>query len=258
MKNSEAGFTLPELMAVMAISLLFSALIFAFGFTYWRDGILLQADEDTLITRLNASDFLRENIGGSSGLVIQNSIADPHALAPDPADASNQYWLPIHATPGTVSMGSAGTYTPLIYYRKFSVNSSNNFIMNGTAPYEDEYVLYLDGSTKQLMLRSIANPSATGNRLKTSCPPALATGSCPSDRTISTSLASIGLRYFSKSGNPIDHTSVYDSDINQYVGPDFPVVEVAEFTVNLKQRPTFFSTNAVSNSAVIRIALRNS
>ncbi len=258
LRYESGGYTLPELLAVMAVSLLFSALIVSFGFTYWRDGNLMQADQDTLISRLNTGDFLRENIGNSSGLVIQNSIPDPNALVPDPADATNQYWKPIHAIPGNTPIGASGTYTPLVYFRRLSTNSSNVVIMNGLNPYEDEYVLYLNGATKQLLVRSIANPNASGNRLKTSCPPAMASATCPEDRVISNSVISIDMRYFSRSGNLIDYTSIYDSNINQYMGPDFPVVEVTEFTLNLQQKPTFFTNFAVSNRTVIRIALRNS
>lgn len=258
MKNQEEGFTLPELLVTIILSALFSMLILFFFVSYWRDGYLLEADLDTLVTRLDAGDLLREEIGTSSGLIIQNGIADTHTAVPDPANATNQYWIPIHAIPGTVSVGTSGTVTPLIYFKRYSFDSTNHYIMNGTQPFEDEYVLYLNGTTKSLMQRSLANPAATGDKLMTSCPPNMASASCPADKTIAGDLASVGMRYFSRTGNLIDYTSIFDTNTNSYAGPDFTAVEVVEMTLNLSKKPTLQKTNATSNSTIIRIALRNS
>lgn len=257
MTNNQKGFSLPELIVVIVLSGLFSSLILFFFINYFRYGYLLQADLDTLTTRLNAGDILREGVGSSTGLIIQNSIADSNTLVADPDNASGNYWLPIHAIPGNKPVGNSGTETPLIYFRRFSLNNSGNYIMNGSQPYEDEYILYLDGTTRSLMQRTLANPSATGNRATTSCPPNLASVSCPADKTVADDLASIDMRYFSRNGNLIDYTSIWDADTNSYIGPDFTVVEVVELTLNLSKKPSLQTTYATSNSTIIRIALRN-
>ncbi len=251
----EDGFTLPELLVVTVVTGFFIGLIVYFTFSYWRYGYLLEADLDTFITRLNAGDVLREQVGTSAGLIQQNGITDPHANNPDPGNTS--YWIMMHAIPGTKTVPASGSTTPLIYFRRLSFNTSGNIIMNGSQPYEDEFVLYLDGSSKELRLRSLANPVAPSNRLKTSCPPSIASSSCPADRVFATDLASVGLRYFSRSGNPIDWTSITDPITGQYAGPDFTVVEVVEFTLNITKKPLFQQTNATVNSTVVRIALRN-
>ncbi|MBX4197414.1 type II secretion system GspH family protein [Candidatus Saccharibacteria bacterium] len=256
MRKTGAGFTLPELLVTIILAGFFSSLILYFTFNYWQYGYLLQADENTLTTRLNASDVLREEIGTSTGLIIQDGIADTRANAPDPNN--NQYWLPIHAIPGNKPAGASGTYSPLIYFKRYSLDTSGNYIMNGSQPYEDEYVLYLDGTNRALMQRTLVNPDVTTDKLKTSCPPAVANSACPADKTIATDLASVDMRYFSRVGNLIDYTSIWDPNTNSYVGPDFPVVEVVEFTLNLTKKPTFQKTFATSNSTIIRIALRNS
>lgn len=257
MKDNQSGFTLPELLVVMFVSSLFTGLMLFFMISYWRYGLMLEADLDTLTSRLNAGDYLRENINPASGLIIQNSIADANTLNPDPAIAPANYWVPIHAIPGPISMAPAGTTKPLIYFKRPSISTSNTVIMNGLQPYEDEFVLYLDGNTKKLMSRSLANPLAASNRLKTSCPPGSATPSCPPDKTISSDISSVDMRYFSKTGNLIDHTSSFDTTTNLYTGPDFPVVEVVEFKLNLTKRPAFQKTNSTVNTTVIRVALRN-
>lgn len=258
MTKKDDGFTLIELLVTIILSGFFSMLLLFFFISYWRYGYLVQADLDTLTTRLNAGDLLREEVGTSTGLIIQNGLPDNNPTVPDPADASNQFWLPIHAIPGNKPIPASGAYTPLIYFSRFAQDSSGNFILNGTQPYEDEYVLYLNGSEKSLVQRTISNSGAPGDRLKTSCPPALANASCPADKTIATDIASIDMRYFSRTGNPIDWTSIYDTTTNTYAGPDFPAVEVVEFKLNLTKKPTFQKTYATSNSTIIRVALRNS
>jgi prepilin-type N-terminal cleavage/methylation domain-containing protein len=256
LRSDQSGFTLPELITVMIVSTLFSALVLFFGINYWRYGYLQEADLSTLVTRLNAQDYLRENISTSSGLIIQNSLPDTHSTVVDPLFVSGEYWKPIHAIPGTTTLGTTGA-SSLLYYKRFSVNSSNAYIMNGTQPYEDEFILYLDNPTKQLRVRALANPNAIGNKLKTSCPPALASDTCPADKVVADNLSSVAIRYFSRSGNPIDWTSLYDSVNATYIGPDYPNVEVVEFTLNMTVRPVFQKANATQNTTVIRIALRN-
>src|SRR5258708_1589683 len=130
--------------------------------------------------------------------------------------------------------------------------------MNGSQPYEYEYIFYLDGSTKELLSRVLANPSATGNSAKTTCPPAMATLSCPADKIVAENVASVATRYFSRTGNTIDYTSIWDPDTNSYAGPDFPSVDVIEFTLNLTLKPIFQTTNATVNATIIRVAMRNS
>jgi len=253
----QKGFTIPELLIVMIVTSLFTGTILFFTFNYWRFGYLVGANLGTFVTRLNAADYLREAIGSSTGFIIQNSIPDTHTNNPDTTIAGNQYWVPSHAIPGNLSATTAGTTTPVLYFKRYSLDSSGSFILNGTTPYEDEYVMYLNGSTHQLLIRTLANLSATGNKAKTSCPPAIATTACPSDKVIASDLASIDIRYFSRSGNTIDWTSVFDSSLNTYAGPDQPVVEVLELTLNISKKAVFQKSNTTSSSTVIRIALRN-
>lgn len=252
------GFTIPEMLTVLVVTGVFSGLLLFFTFSYWRYGALMEADMDTFITRLNAGDVLRELVSSSTGMIIQNSLADSNVLVPDPADTTGNYWVPIHAIPGNIPAGGSGTFTSVAYFKRMSFNSSNNPIMNGTRPYEDEYILYLDGTTKELKLRTIANPAATGNKLRTSCPTASVSSICPADRVVAGDIESIDLRFFSRTGNPINHTSAYDPDTGEYIGPDYPAVEVMEFKLTLTKKPFLQTTNATRTSTIIRIALRNS
>lgn len=257
MNKNQAGFTLPELIVVMFISSLFVGLLLFFMISYWRYGLLLEADLDTLTTRLNAGDYLRERLNPASGLIIQNSIPDANPAVADPSFVPANYWLPIHAIPATIPIGSAATKTPLIYFKRPSIDTSNAVVMNGTQPYEDEFVLYLDGASKSLMARTLANPNVINNKLRTSCPVNMVTPTCPADTVVATDISSVKTRYFSKTGNLIDYTSSFDTSTNTYTGPDFPVVEVVEFTLNLSKKPYFQQSNATFNTTIIRVAIRS-
>lgn len=252
----QSGFTITELIVVMTVTGFFVTLLMTFTFSYWRYTFMLQADQDTLSSRLNAGDIIREQLGTSSGMITQNSILDDHAHNPDINDLLGQHWEVIHAIPGNQTAPSAGT-KPLVYFKRIAINSTGAVIMNGVQPYEDEYVMYIDGAKRQLMLRSLANTNAPDNRLRTSCPPIVATTACPADKVIAENLASIDTRYFSRTGNLIDWTSIYDPLTSTYIGPDFTAVDVIEIKLNLSLKPVFQKSTAIINSTTIRVALRN-
>ena len=255
--GGEQGFTLIELIVVMATTLIVTAAILSFAIDFWGNSTSLQNDSTSFIDRNNAGDRLRDSLNTANSLIMQNSIADAHAMKPDPSDATNTHWLLIHAIPGNVPIGASATYTPLFYYQSPATDSSHNIILNGASPYMNEFVLYLNGSTKQLLQRSLANTGASGNSTTTSCPAAAATTSCPADRIIANNVASVDLRYFSRSSNLIDYTSIVDPNTGAYIGPDFTSVEVVEMTIHEKIKATIHGAQDTINQATIRVALRN-
>jgi type II secretory pathway pseudopilin PulG len=263
MRRSEAGFTIPELLIMMIVTSILTVLVITFSMNYWGAAARLQNSSTTLVSRLNAGDALRDSLNVASGLISENSLADTNAGYTDPSDGAN-YWLKIHAIPKNIPMPAAGGITPVFYFQAPSVNTSRNFIMNGTQTYQDEFVLYLDGTSKTLKIRNLINPSATGDRLKTSCPASVASAICPADRKFSENVSSVDVRYFSRSGNTIDHTSIVEKDINGnpvvptvYIGPDFQSVEVVELTIHLFQKSTVGGAANTNNETIVRVALRN-
>lgn len=245
----EQGFTLPELISVMVVSLFFVGLILYFGISYWRYSALLESDLDSFVSRLNAQDVVRDTVGTATGLISQNSIPDSHTNNPDPTAGSN-YWVPLHATPGNFS-ATTGSTTPLLYFKRLSVDSSNSVAMNGNIPYEDEYVLYIDGTSKQLLLRTLANPNVANNKIKTSCPISLASAICPADKIILENVSSIDSTYYSRSGNSMSYDSISGS-------PDFPLVEALQYNFHISKKTLYQKTDASTRSdTVVRIALRN-
>lgn len=258
MNRNQKGLTVPELLVALVTMTALTVTIVAFMVNYWRFSMYQQADLDSLVERLNTSDYLRENLGSSTGLITQNGIADSHVGLADPADATGTFWNPVHAIPGVINNGQDGPITPLLYYKRFSTTQNNALILNGSQPYEDEFVLYLDEPTDELRIRTLANPSTTAsNRVTTSCPPVSANASCPKDTTLMTGVESVEKRFFSRSGNLIDWTSIYDTVLGQFIGPDNGVVEVVELKINVSKKATFQKSETTKNTTTIRVALRN-
>jgi len=255
-QNDASGFTLVELLVAMVLTVIFSGLVLSFFLDLWGSTATLQNDSETFVGRENAGDTLRDAFNVASGLINQNGIADANTGDPDPAIAAGTYWTPLHAIPNATTMPASGV-RPVIYFEAPSTDSSKHVIMNGTQPYKDNFVLYLDASTKSLMLRSLANPNATGNRILTSCPPASATATCPADHKITGDISSVSKRYFSRSGNLLDYTSIVDPLTGEYIGPDFPAVEVLELTLNMHRNSTLKGGVDTNNQTIIRIAFRN-
>lgn len=253
---SQTGFTVPELIIVMVLTLLFSSLVLSFAFDFWGTATDLQNSSETLVTRQNIGDRLRGQLNVASTLLNQNSIADTNANVSDPSDVSGTAWLNMHAVPETVATPVAGQYAPILYYAAPALNASKNFIMRGVEPEQNEFVLYLDGAQKKLMLRTLANP-ASGNVARTSCPASVANASCPVDRTLADDVVSVGKKYFSKSGNTINWNDVIDPDTGASIGPDYPDVEVVELTITLRKRAVIHGRADSLSSTTVRVALRN-
>src|SRR3954468_4818912 len=100
----ESGLTVSELLIAIVVSSILMITITGFSLRYWSNASVLQSNENTLVSRLNTGDFLRSIINSANNMISQNDIADSHTLNADPANVSGNYWLPIHAIPGTTNM----------------------------------------------------------------------------------------------------------------------------------------------------------
>lgn len=255
--NTSRGFTIIELLVYIILVGMLSTLVIRSMLDYWSISATLINDNETMVTRANAADTLRTYLNTGAQLIDQNSISDAHPVIVDPTDATGTHWELIHAIPGTTTMPASGSYAPLFYFTEPSVDSSKNFIMNGAQPYYDEFMLYLNGATHQMMMRKLVNPNASSDHVVTTCAGAYITATCPGDLDIADDVSSVDLAYYSKSDVAINYTSSTDPVTSQYNGPDFAYAEVVSITIHLSRRSVIAGGTATSNEVVIRVALRN-
>lgn len=162
--------------------------------------------------------------------------------------------------------------TPLLYYSQNAAKSDGSLIMNGSTAYQNEYILYHDGATAELRVRTLANPLATNNVAQTTCMPA--SSGCAKDKVLLSGVQTVEMRYFSRSGDDIDFRSSCDPDVyacsgtvpakclqtSPYTGCnglDFSQVEVVQLKLKVKKTIESDVNHSIFNSTIIRIALRN-
>lgn len=184
----ESGFTLFELMISIAIS---SVLILV-GANFTTMGTLgAYADYNRTLVQTDtetAVNTVARVIKNAKTVEANNSQPDPNS----PGGAANLYgWS-----------GTAGNNATLILAVPSRDASGNLLYIDGlhTTLYTDDVVYYLDGPSKKLYKRVIANGVA-GNGAKTTCPPSLATPSCPADSVVVEEIANLATTYY-------DHNNV--------------------------------------------------
>lgn len=166
----------------------------------------------------NLLRFTVESLRVSNGVRQAGTISDPNAPVGG-WSTNNSNFVIVISTP--------------------ALNSSHNFIIDSDtgSPYMNEIVYYKNGTS--LMKRNLANPNATGNTLRTSCPPANATPSCPADAKLADYFESMSF-------------TLYDS--NGALTADTALTRSIKINLDM-QRKVFGKTISFDNS--IRVALRN-
>lgn len=266
MKNIDrSGFTIVELIAVIAITGLMVVAVFAFYESILGTTLKAELDVNTTADRMAAANSLRNKISESSGLTSQPSISDPNGpltggLWPEfhPSD-NNQSHLP----------SPINDMQPILYFRTIAYNSSQQPLVQPNGQFhQDEHVLYRQTAENRLFIRTLANTVA-GNAERTTCPSASATATCPADQLVLNNVERVDFNYFSKTGEVMNYYQVInDTDpdcasnpvpTNPYcqTGPDFEVVEVVEIRPNLSAKARLQQDNTSQSETVIRVALRN-
>jgi hypothetical protein len=121
----------------------------------------------------------------------------------------------------------------------------------------------MDAPSKQLRVRVLANPNASGNATKSTCWPA--TSTCAADRVLITGITGVDMRFFTKAGLDITYSETQQTDTSvtpnvtyTVYGPDYPVVEVVELNLKLTKVAENHKNDVFRTSTIIRVALRNS
>ncbi len=181
--RTDSGFTLLELLICMAIS----AILLLVGGTFVGQGTLsINADYNKTLVQTDtetAVNAISRVIKSAKSVEAVNSQPDANG----PGGAANPYsWN-----------GAAGPNGTLILAIPSRDSSGNLLYIDGlhTNLYTDDVIYYFDSASKKLFKRTIAN-SVTGNVAKTTCPPSLATSSCPGDSVVVQDIANLATSYF--------------------------------------------------------------
>lgn len=178
-KLREAGYTLVELtVAVTVMGIVGVAFI---GIIAHYFVVISRNNAQTEMT-LASQNLLRstvENIRFGDGVRQTNQIPDGNGPAGG-WNTNNSSFVIIIAVP--------------------ALDNARNYIIdtNTGSPYMNELVYYKSGST--LYRRVLANPLATGNRLKTTCPPASSTPSCRPDAMLAEYVNTMDFTLYDQNG----------------------------------------------------------
>lgn len=186
-----SGFTLVELIITMVLIGILSLTLPNFIATWLQASSLGQARSDLLGNAENALDTVNKDIRLSGAADQNNRWADPNA----PGAPTNDY-----------SWQSSGSTLVLA---KAAVDSGNNIIFSDPAKYisqKDNQIYYVSGST--LYRRTIAS-SDPNDAAITTCPPAIATSSCPADKTIATGVTTFSVQYYDANEQQVTPSSAH-------------------------------------------------
>lgn len=218
LRRNTDGYTMPEL----AISIfIFSILVVAF-FTFVSDYFILAVrNNDSIDMTVSSQNLLRSTVEAlrfGDGVRQSNTISDSNAPAGG-WNTSNTNFVIIIAIP--------------------ALDSSRNYIIDSStgSPYMNELVYFKSGNS--LMRRTLANPSALGNSLATTCPASIATPSCRADVDLADYFSSMSF-------------TLYDQNAAVTADPTLARSIKIDLTMS---RTVFNKVISLSNS--IRVTLRN-
>jgi prepilin-type N-terminal cleavage/methylation domain-containing protein len=183
MSRNEHGFSLFELV----ISISISSVLLLVGANFTTQGTInANADYHRTVVQTDtqsAVDSVARVIKSARSVQAANTQPDPNS----PGGSANPYgWS-----------GAAGNNATLILAIPSRDVNGNLLYVDGlhTNLYTDDVIYYLNPTTKRLYKRVIANAVA-GNAAKTTCPPTLATPSCPADSAVVQDVASLSTTYY--------------------------------------------------------------
>lgn len=214
----QGGFTIVELNITMALMAIVAVSFLAIFTNFLVASSRTNATIEMTSESQNLLRVMVEELRYGAGVRQTNSITDPNGPGGG-WNTGNANFVIITAVPAQ--------------------DSSNQYIIDPVTggPYLNEFVYYKSGT--KLYKRTLAHPSATGNKLKTSCPESLASSSCPADRELAENIDTMSFTLY-------DQDDVLTTD----------AVNARSIKIDLSlQKKTFGSPLIFDNS--IRITLRN-
>ncbi len=175
MKRNNRGFTLIELLVVMIVMSILSLSLSAFITNWLVAAGQANADSGLMTDAETALDQATTDIALSGGVDQTNRWPDPNG-------------------PGGQYGWQSGSQTLILAH--IATNSSGNAIYIDSSDYitlKDDYIYYLSGTT---LYRRILASGIDGDTAVTTCPPSLATSTCPADMVVATGVTSWNVSYY--------------------------------------------------------------
>lgn len=214
-----AGFTLIELLVVLMVMAVVGIGFLSIASNYF---VIITRNNELAGLTVGSQNLLRstvENIRFGDGVRQSNQINDPNGPAGG-WNTSESNFVIILAVP--------------------ALDSSHNYINDSDtgSPYMNELVYYKSGT--RLMERKLANPSATGNTLVTTCPSSLASKTCPADTDLADYVNSMVFTLYDQDGatttTATDARSVKITLNMQRNAPGNPINLQTQIRVTLRNR----------------------
>lgn len=180
LKLNDRGVTIAELLVVTAIAGLLVASSVTIMLFFYGDVLRGNIQSQLAVESQNILRSVVEELRVSSGVRSTNSNADANGPSGGWTTSNDDLILIIS--------------TPVL-------DSSNEFVINPItgSPYQNEIVYFADGKT--LYKRYLANASAAGNTVKTSCPASAASPSCPPDVVMSSNFETMNFEFYDQDDN---------------------------------------------------------
>jgi len=179
-KLCERGMTIAELLVVTAVSSLLIIPVSSVMIYFYSDSITNNLQSRLAVESQNILRSIVEELRIASGIRESNTITDPNA-PPGGWTTANATLILIISTP--------------------ALDTANNFIIDPltSEPYQNELVYF--AVDNKLYKRYLANPSASGNRFKTSCPEVAASASCPTDVVMTDHFENMNFVFYDQDNN---------------------------------------------------------
>lgn len=217
--RSQAGFTITELLVVISVMAIIGVIFLGVASSFFTTINRNNQRTEMTIASQNLLRSTVESLRYGDGVRQTNQITDPNAPSGG-WNTSNTAFVIIIAVP--------------------ALNSSKSYITdpNTGSPYMNELVYYKSGTS--LMRRKLANPSATGNTMTTTCPANQASASCPADTDMADYFKSMTF-------------TLYDQDAAQTT----TAADARSVNITLVMERLGQTSKPIDLTTTIRVTLRN-
>lgn len=211
------GFTITELLMVLAVAGGMIAILFTVTFNYYVATVKAEAATQMALESQSLLNQLTEDIRLADSIGSTNAVSDP-------------------SNPGGWTTNDPSN---IIIIQSPATEADKDIIYDSSTgyPYSNEFIYFL--SDNSMYKRILANSSASGNSAITTCPESNASPSCPQDKLFSNKITNLTFTFY---------------DINDAQTTNAAEARSILFVVNM-EKEVYDETITLNNST--RITLRN-